>query len=397
MPNREPEADRPDPSSATGSGLGTRLIHAGGPQHEAGRPVVSPIVQSATFFGWGPDDGERRYSRLGNNPNHEQVSRKIAAVEGTEAGLVLSSGMSATAMTILGLLREGGHVVASRHLYGTTRILLAEGLSRRGIETTFVDPERPESWREAATASTQLLFLEIPTNPTLRVFDPDPIAETARDLGAFFVADATFASPVNLRMAEHGADIVVHSATKYLGGHSDLIGGVVAGSGERVEEIRRMAILYGTTPDPHATWLLDRGLRTLSLRVQRQNATAFALARWLQERPEVERVEYPGLEAHPDHHVAARVLDGYGGMLSLVLRGGGAAADAFMERLETALVAPSLGGVETLVSQPRYTSHVHMRPEERAEAGIPDGFVRVSVGVEEPEDLKRDFERALTS
>lgn len=378
-----------------GEELDTRAVQDDADEREPGSPVVPPLVQSATFHGWGPGGGARRYSRMGNNPNQERIARKVAALEGTGAALMLSSGMAATATTLLALTRTGDHVVASRDLYGATRRLLADELPRRGVETTLVDPGAPGAWDDALRPETRAVFLEIPANPTLRVYDPGPPADAAREAGAHFVVDATFASPVNLRMAKHGADLVVHSATKYLGGHSDLVAGVVAGDADRIERIRETMILYGPAPDPHAAWLLDRGLRTLPLRVRRQNDTALRLARWLTERPAVRRVVHPGLPDHPDHEVARRILDGYGGMLAFVLDGGGPAADAFMEALRTARVAPSLGGVETLVSQPRYTSHVEMTPEEREAAGIPDGFVRVSVGVEGVDDLREDFDRAL--
>lgn len=377
-------------------GPASRAIHAGAPEGAPGEPVVPPIVQSATFFGGGPDENvPLRYSRYGNNPNQEALARKIASLEGTEASLVLGSGMAATAMTLLALTRAGDHLVASRHLYGATRRLMEVELPRRGVETTFVDPEVGESWQDAIRPRTRVVFLEIPTNPTLRVFDPSPVARVARKEGPAFVVDATFASPVNLRMAEHGADVVIQSATKYLGGHSDLVAGVASGSREVVERIREMMTLYGPAADPHMVWLLDRGVRTLSLRVARQNETALTLARWFEDRDEVSRVLYPGLPGHPDHDTASRFLDGFGGMLSIVLAGGGEAADAFADAVELALVAPSLGGVETLVSQPRYTSHAHVTPEARAELDIPDGFVRISVGVEESEDLVADFTRAL--
>jgi len=388
------------PRSAAGAsrdlGLSTRSIHAGLPPPVPGEAVVPPLVQSATYFWGSPDDpGELRYSRYGNNPNQTIVAEKVAALEGTEAALVLGSGMGATAMTILALTRTGDHVVASRHLYGATKALLETELPRRGVSTTFVDPDGAGSWREAIRPRTRLLFLEIPTNPTLRVFDPAPVAELAREKGLVFAVDATFASPVNLRMAEHGADAVIQSATKYLGGHSDLVAGTVAGSRDLIEEIREMMKLYGPALDPHAAWLLERGIRTLPLRVARQNETALGLARWLEARDEVERVLHPGLESHPDHEVAARLLDGPGGMLSLILNGGGEAADRFQRGLELAMVAPSLGGVETLVSQPRHTSHAHVPAEERRALGIPDGFVRVSVGVEDLDDLQDDFARAF--
>lgn len=376
-------------------GRSTLGVHAGMPEPVPGAPVVPPLVQSATFFGGMPGQ-ELRYSRYGNNPNQESVGEKVAALEGAEAGLLLASGMGATAMSVLAHLESGDHVVASRHLYGTTAELLGRELPRRGIRTTFVDPARGgDVWEEALEDRTRLLFLEIPTNPTLRVFDPRPVAELARERGLLTAVDATFASPVNLRPVEHGVDLVIHSATKYLGGHSDLVAGVVCGSRERIDAVRRAMKLYGPAPDPHTAWLLDRGLRTLDVRVRRQNETALALARWLGEQEGVSAVLYPGLEDHPDHALAAELLDGFGGMLSLILEGGGDAADAFVRALEVALVAPSLGGVETLVSQPRYTSQRDQSPEERAAAGIPDGFVRISVGVEDLDDLRADFRRGL--
>ncbi len=378
------------------AGLSTRAVHAGSPDPSPGAPVIPPLVQSATFFGGLGADDELRYTRYGNNPTQRLLARKLAALEGTETALPLASGMAATALTVLSVAEAGDHVVASRHLYGTTRKLLESELPRRGVETTFVDPEDGGGvWESALRERTRLLFLEVPTNPTLRIVDPRPAVAAALAVGAVTAVDATFASPVNLRTAELGVDLVIHSATKYLGGHSDLVAGVVAGSVERVEAVRRLLALYGPALDPHAAWLLERGVRTLALRVARQNATALDLARWLGGREGVERVIHPGLEAHPDHALATELMDGYGGMLSLVLAGGGEAADRFCEALRVALVAPSLGGVETLVSQPRYTSHRHMDAPERAREGIPDGFVRISVGVEDADDLRADLERGL--
>jgi len=383
------------PSPPSGHRPATVGIHAGEAPREPGAPVVPPVVQSATFFWGSPDDGELRYSRYGNNPNQRLLATKMAALEGMEAAVALGSGMAATAMTLLALTRSGDHVVASRRLYGATQTLLGEELPRRGVETTFVDPDDGRAWRGALRPETRVLFVEIPTNPTLRVLDPRPLAQLCREEGLTLVADATFASPVNLRAKDVGVDVVIHSATKYLGGHSDLIAGVVAGPGRVVEEVVRAAHLYGPALDPHAAWLLDRGLRTLDVRVHRQNENALALARWLEGLPGVRRVIHPGLESHPDHAVAAELMDGFGGMLSLVLDGGADAADAFVAALEVALVAPSLGGVETLVSQPRHTSHRGMTAEELAAQGIPDGFVRISVGVEDVEDLKADLAQAL--
>ncbi len=385
---RERSADGPRPAT-----LG---VHAGAPVVSGSGSVVPPIVQSSTFFGGGPDgSGEVLYTRYGNNPNQIEVGDKIAALEGMEAGIALGSGMAATAMTLLASTRAGDHILASRHLYGATRHLLEHELPKRGVHTDLVDPERARNWRLALRPSTRVLFLELPTNPTLRVFDPRPVTALAQETGTLMVVDATFASPINIRCGDYGADAVIHSATKYLGGHSDLIAGVVAGSSILVGEIRQMLKMYGPALDPHAAWLLARGMRTLHARMRQHNDNAMALAAWFEEQPEVENVIYPGLESHPDHEVAAELLNGFGGMLSVILSGGGRAADAFGEALRLALLAPSLGGVETLVSQPRYTSHVDYAASERAKLGLPDGFVRISVGIEDVEDLKRDFRQAL--
>ncbi len=378
-------------------GLSTRAVHAGAHERAPGQPVVPPIVQSATFFWGGPGDGELRYSRYGNNPNQRLLGEKVAALEGTEAAVPLASGMAAAAMTLLALTRADDHVVASSNLYGATQDLLRNELPRRGVQATFVEPGAAERWREALRPNTRVIFLETPTNPTLRVIDPRPIARLAREHGIVVVMDATFASPINFRPAEVGVDVVLHSATKYLGGHSDLIAGVVAGSHDLVAEVTRMSRLYGPSLDAHAAWLLDRGIRTLDLRVRRQNDNALALAEWFSGRPEVARVVYPGLRSHPDHEVARELMSGFGGMLSVVLSGGESAADRFVEGLHLALGAPSLGGVETLVSRPRHTSHAGLTSTELRAQGIDEGFVRISVGVEDVDDLIHDFSEALST
>ena len=373
----------------------THAVHAGQPKTGPGDPVVPAITRASTFRWSGPADGELLYSRYGNNPNQRSVAGKIAALEGTEAALVLASGMGATAMTLLALVEAGDHVVASRHLYGATHALLAEELPRRGVATTFVEPADAGAWSAAVTSRTRVVFLELPTNPTLRVFDVAPARDAAREAGAALAADATFATPFNWRPADHGVDAVIHSATKYLGGHSDLIAGAVAGSRTLIGRVAKMMKLYGPSLDPQAAWLLDRGIRSLPARMERHNRSALALAQWFRSVDGVAQAVHPGLPSHPDHQRAAKILDGFGGIVSIVLEGGGPAADAFCVALELAVPAPSLGGVETLVSQPRYTSHVDLSPEGRAELGIPDGFVRISVGLEDLEDLKADFAAAV--
>ncbi len=378
-------------------GMSTRAIHSSHVGVDPGDPVVPPIVQSSTFLfsGFEEDPAEVRYTRYGNNPNQASIAEKMSVLEGMEASLALGSGMAATALTFLALLRGGEHVVASRFLYGATRKLLEEELPRRGIATTFVDPESGRDWRGAVTERTRVLFLELPTNPTLRVFDPRPVAKLAEREGVSFVVDATFGSPVNLRPAELGADAVIHSATKYLGGHSDLIAGVVSGSWGLIDEVKKMLRLYGPALDPHAAWLLERGIKTLGVRMERHNQNALELARWFEAQPEVGTVTYPGLESHPDHSLAREIMDGFGGMLGIRLKGGGAAANAFLSALRVALVAPSLGGVETLVSQPRFTSHRGLSTGELEALGILEGYVRISVGIEDVEDLRNDFQVGL--
>ena len=387
-----------DPGRNGNRGLATHAVHAGQPPARPGGPVVAPIVRSSTFHWSGPGDGiDLLYSRYGNNPNQRSVAAKIAALEGTEDALALASGMAAISMTLLAATRAGDHIVASRHLYGATHALLSHELPRRGITTTFVNPGDPTAWRAATTPATRVVLIELPTNPTLRVFDIGPARDAARSAGAILAADMTFATPVNIRAAEHGVDAVIHSATKYLGGHSDLIAGAVAGNAELIHAVTKMMKLYGGSIDPQAAWLLERGMRTLPARMERHNRSALALAQWFTAIEGVRQVIHPGLTSHPDHGCAARMLDGYGGMLSIVLDGGGEAADRFCNNLALAAAAPSLGGVETLVSQPRHTSHVDLSSAERDALGIPDGFVRISVGLEDLEDLKADFSAAVAA
>ncbi len=370
----------------------TSAIHAGEPAARPGQPVVAPVVRSSTFHTPPPGHGgTSRYSRYGNNPNQESVAAKVAALEGTEAAVALASGMAATAMTLLSAAEQGDHIVASRHLYGDTSVLLTDELPRRGIATTFVEPSDPAAWSAALRPRTRVVLIELPTNPTLKVFDIEPARRAADEAGAILAADVTFATPINLRAAEHGVDAVIHSATKYLGGHSDLIAGAVAGSRELIAGVARMMKLYGASIDPETAWLLERGIRTLPVRMAQHNRSALDLAEWFGGVTGVRQVIYPGLTSHPDHACASRLLDGYGGMLAIVLDGGGEAANRFCAALKLAAVAPSLGGVETLVSQPRLTSHVGLKPAERAALGIDDGMLRISVGLEDPADLKAEF------
>lgn len=381
-------------SAAARAGFSTRAVHAGDPDAVPGESVTQPIHQTSTFISFPEGEGEVLYSRYGNNPNHRALEARIAALEGAEESVVFGSGMAALACAVLGLAHAGEHLVAQRELYGGTLALLNTELSRLGIESTYVDFADP-TWPEAIRPDTRLVLVETPTNPLVRIMDVPRIVEAAHARGVPVLVDATFASPYNFRPLEHGADLSMHSATKYLGGHSDATAGVVSGSRALLAEVRARARVFGPMLDPHAAWLTERGIKTLAVRMERHNRNGLEVAGWCEGRAEIRRVHYPGLESHPDHALAARLLDGFGGMLAIELAGGGEAAARFVSRLRLARVAPSLGGVETLVSEPRYTSHAALTPEERAGKGIPDGLIRFSLGIEDAADIIADIEGAL--
>lgn len=375
--------------------IATLTIHGAREPHPPGSPVVEPLVQSVNHVQAIGTTDNLRYTRYGNTPNADRLQKRLALLDGAEASLVLSSGMAATACALLALLRPGDHLLCSQYIYGGTHRLLTEEFARMGIDVQFVDPWEHRVWRRHVRKETRAIFVESPVNPTCRVLDIRPIASVTRNSGVALVVDSTFASPVNFRPIEHGADVVIHSATKYLNGHHDVLAGVVCGSEPYVEEVLQKEMLWGQTPDPFALWLLERGLKTLDVRVQRANESAMAIALWASKRKDIVAVHYPGLPAHPDHAVAKAVLDGFGGMLALELKGGGKAADRFLRKLRLVTHAPSLGGVDTLVSEPRYTSHAAMSAAERGRIGIPDGFLRLSIGLEAVDDLIGDLEQAL--
>jgi cystathionine beta-lyase/cystathionine gamma-synthase len=376
-------------------GLSTLAVHGGRERQGVDAPVSAPLHQSVNYVqAFGTEEG-LRYTRYGNSPNAEIVQRRLALLEGAEAALVLSSGMGATACAMLALLRPGDHLLASSWIYGGTHRLFTEELAEMGIDVSLIDPLDARAWRTEVRPRTRALFVESPVNPTCRVVDLRPIRALSTELGIALVVDSTFASPVNFRPLEHGADVVIASTTKFLNGHHDVLGGAVMGTSSYVEEVRRKMIVWGQAPDPFACWMLERGLKTLDVRVRRANENALRIAEWCQGRDEVARVHYPGLESHPDHAVARETLDGYGGMLAIELAGGGPAADRFVRGLRLVTHAASLGGVDTLVSEPRYNSHGHLSSDERAAIGIPDGFLRISVGIEDADDLIADLEQAL--
>ncbi|HEY9015664.1 MAG TPA: PLP-dependent transferase, partial [Gemmatimonadales bacterium] len=359
-------------------------------------PIAPALQQSSTFLNPVGSEEEVLYSRYGNNPTQLEIARKYALLEGAENAIFVSSGMGATALAHLAVLRPGDHLISSTWIYGGTQHLFDHELARFGIEVTYVNPEQPRHWRKAVRKSTRAIFVETPTNPLLRVIDLGPITYVAEEEGLALLVDATFASPLNFRPVEHGADVVITSATKYLNGHSDVIAGVVAGSPSFVEEVNRLMRLWGQAIDPHAAWLIDRGMRTLAVRMERHNANGMAVAQWAEQEERIAKVHYPGLPSHPDHGYAKTVLSGFGGMVGLEIKGGASAAERMLKRLKMVAHAPSLAGVETLVSEPRLTSHKGIGPEGRAKIGIPDGFLRLSCGIEDAGDIIGDLEQALS-
>lgn len=372
--------------------LDTRALHDGEPTPRVEGAVTLPIFQTATYTHEG--DAPPRYVRYNNSPNHEALHDKLASLTGTDRALVTASGMAAISSALLTLLDAGDHLVAPPALYGGTLDLLTTLLPRFGIETTFLPDGGPDAWAHAVTPDTTVLYAESITNPLLDVPDLTAMADFADAHGLTAVIDNTFASPVNLRPAELGFDVVLHSGTKYLGGHSDLAAGVAAGPTDLVGDTAQTLKLLGGTLDPHACFLLHRSLKTLGVRVRKQNETAQALAKALSAHDAVARVRYPGLPSHPDHDRAARVLDGFGGMVTFELVPD-ADTTAFLDRLSIPIQAPSLGGVETLVTRPARTSHADVPPDRRRAMGITDRLVRLSVGLEGADDLVEDVVQAL--
>lgn len=354
-----------------------------------------PVFQTATYTHEDPD-APVRYVRYNNTPNHKALHSKLASLEGTGDALVSASGMAAISAALLSLLDAGDHLVAPQSLYGGTLDLFDDLLPRLNIDHSFLPGEEASKWADALQPSTTVLYAESITNPLLEVPDLKAMAAFADKHDLVAVIDSTFASPVNFRPAEIGFDVVLHSGTKYLAGHSDLAAGVVAGSEDLVEEIGGTLKLLGGMLDPHACFLLHRSLKTLGVRVRQQNATAQAVAEALSAHRAIDRVYYPGLSSHPDAERAQRLLDGYGGMVSFELSSD-ANVDAFFDGLSLPIRAPSLGGVETLITQPIHTSHKSMDPSVRRDLGITERFVRLSVGLEDPKDLVADVTEALNT
>jgi cystathionine gamma-synthase/cystathionine gamma-lyase/cystathionine beta-lyase len=374
----------------------TMAVHGGERRPGPEGSVVYPIYQGTVYsVAPGTDYHDLPYLRLSSTPSQRYLHDKLAALEGAQAAVATASGMAAVTTTLLSVLRAGDHLLASDCLYGGTHDFLTRHAEDLGWRCSFVDVHRPETWAAARTPQTRAFLVETITNPLMRVGRLREIADFARREGLLSVIDNTFATPVNFRPLRAGFDLCLHSATKYLGGHSDLVAGAVMGSTELIDRVRRTLNHYGGSLDPHAGFLLARGIKTLALRVRAQNENAAALASFLAGHPQVAAVNYPGLAAHPDHEHAAELLSGFGGMLSLRLRDGEAAAQALLDAVKLPFVAPSLGGVESLITRPATTSHAGMSPEDRERLGITADLIRVSCGIEGTQDLIADFGQAL--
>ncbi len=378
--------------------LDTQLVHAGEPNPRYAGAVTMPVFQSSTFEHHAAGEYDHvRYLRLSNSPNHDVLHRKLAALEGGESALVTASGMAAISAALFTVLRPGDHLLAQRTLYGGTHDLVTETLTRWGVQHDFIDAEDPSSWAAAVRPTTRAIYVEALTNPLLELADLPALAHFARERGLVSLIDATFATPVLMRPIELGFDVVLHSATKYLNGHSDIVAGAVIGRSRMVEDVRHTLNLLGGSLDPHACFLLHRGLKTLGVRMRHQCATAMVVARALHEHAGVKRVHYPGLPSHRGHARAQALLrGGFGAMLSFELEGGLAAVERLFSRLRLPIDAPSLGGPETLVTRPATTSHAGLDPDVRRGLGIGDDLVRMSVGLEHPEDLVADLRQALS-
>jgi cystathionine beta-lyase/cystathionine gamma-synthase len=364
--------------------------------------LAQPIYQTSTFEVTDSDEQlratttDRFYTRYGN-PTHTVVEEALSQLEGTDGAALFSSGMNAITTSILSLVKSGDHIVAQRDIYGGVTKFLAIYLAKWGVDTAFVDATDYDQHQHAITSNTKLLYLESPTNPTLRVVDVEKAASIARQHGLISLIDSTFATPINQRPAEFGIDLVLHSATKYLAGHHDLICGVVCGRADLIQRIRETRTTLGGVLDPQGAFLLLRGIKSLAVRIERQNQSALRIAQFLRRHPKVRSVNYPFLEGHPQRTLALEQMKGGGGMLSFEVEGTGEDARRLSESLRLFSLAPSLGGVESVVSIPVLTSHAMISPEQRMKMGVTERLVRLSVGIENTEDLIADLERALTA
>jgi cystathionine gamma-synthase len=385
----------------------TVAIHGTGKIRKAYHAVSTPIVQTSNYSFDTTDEvmefmtakaqgriiREHEYGRY-FNPTQQEVERKLAAIEGAERAITFSSGMSALILTVLAYVKKGGHVVFTSDCYRQTRDFANNWLTKFGIESTFVDPTA-DAIEQAVRPNTNMIFTELPTNPFLRVVDLAAIVKVAKRRKLLTVVDPTLATPYNIRPLEMGVDIVVHSATKYLGGHNDLVAGVALGAHALLEDLNKFERMVGATPGPHTCFLLERGLKTFGLRMEHHNRAGLRVAQFLENHPKVERVWYPGLKSHPDFKVAKKQMRGCGSVVSLLVKGNNAATCRFIDALELFLITPSLGGSESLVTQMAVMSFFDYTPEFRKSLGISDNLVRIALGLEDVDDLIADLDRSL--
>ena len=386
----------------------TRSVHAGEQREKPYHSLIDPIVPTSTYVFDSYEDicqftldknqavptDRLEYGRYGN-PTIRAVEQRLAALEGGEEALLFASGMAAVTTTLLTFLKAGDHIIFTDDIYRKTREFGQNFLNRFGVESTVVAVGKEDELESAIQKNTRLILSESPTNPYLRVVDIEKLVEIARKHGLLTLIDATFATPINLRPLEYGIDLVLHSGTKYLGGHHDLLSGVVIGRKELVDSIREHVNLMGAVADPYNAYLLLRGLKTLALRVRHQNQAAMQLAEYLLTQPLVEQVYYPGLENHPDHAVAIRQMNGFGGVVSFTLRADLERTARFLDHLKIPYITPSLGGAESLVSQPALLSYYSISAAERAAWGIKDNLVRYALGIEDIQDLIADLQQAF--
>lgn len=396
-------------SNNSQKGINTRAVHGGTKRRKAFNSLNTPIVQTATYtFGdtqelvdfmerktWGDGDDREEYGRYGN-PTVSAVERKLAALDSGEDAVLYASGMAAVTSLLLSILPSGAHIVMTDDCYRRTRQFCMTFLKRFGIETTVVKMGDYDAMDAAIIPKkTRFIISESPTNPYLRIANLERIAELGKKHRALTMIDSTFATPINQRPLEWGIDFVVHSATKYLSGHNDLLAGVVVGRADRIKALRDARGVLGGIVDPQNAYLLDRGIKTLGVRVQQQNQTAQAVAQILEDHPKIERVWYPGLESHPDHKTALAQMTGFGGVVSFEVAGDLKTTSQFIDRLKIPYIAPSLGGVESLIEQPALMSYYEKTTEERLALGIKDNLVRFAIGIEDTDDVLYDLQQAL--
>jgi cystathionine gamma-synthase len=378
----------------------TKAVRGASDLEKKNGPMATPIYQTSTFEVADNDEQLRVtptdhfYTRYGN-PTNTVAERTVAQLEGVDAALTFASGMGAITTTIMALLKSGDHIVAQRDIYGGATKFFTQWLPKMGIETTLVDTTEYDQHARAIRPNTKLLYVESPTNPAVCVVDLKRVASLARQHNLISMIDATFGTPINQRPSEFGIDLIMHSGTKYLAGHADLTCGVVAGSGDLIEKIHSTRTTLGNCMDPHASWMLIRGLKTLAVRVARQNDNALRVAEFLSRHDKARRVHYPFLKNHPQYAIAREQMSGGGGMVSFEVEGTGDDARRLTESLRLFTLAPSLGGVESLVSIPVLTSHAMIDPEQRKKMGVTEQMIRLSVGIENADDLIADLEHAF--